>query len=79
MAVVCAGGVQIVSVEVAISSGVLKFSVDMLRWFQCWLKQYLAMVGGGVDFLEGEETFDEGPALFLQELWLSTEGFIFVK
>ena len=45
---VCAGGVQIVSVGVAISSGVLKFSVDLLRLFQCWFKQYLVvMVGGG--------------------------------
>ena len=43
-AVVCAGGVQIVSVEVAISSGVLKFSVNLLRLFQCWFKQYLVVV-----------------------------------
>ena len=51
---VYAGGVQIVSVEVAISSGVLKFSVDLLRLFQCWFKQYLVVVvGGGGDFLGG--------------------------
>ena len=56
--------------EVAISSGVLKFSVDLLRLFQCWFKQYLVvMVEGGVEFVGGEETFDEGLTLFLQE-WL---------